>query len=106
VTSKYIARVALLLTKTMSGQCDEKPCVALLLTNPGSFPLLCHVLIDYRSVRGTLLDKARGEPVLHKLECTVKISRRHRDANRRVTDKDRLIQELPHPTRGNVILVS
>jgi hypothetical protein len=27
------------------------------------FPILCPAHIDYRSVHGTLLDKARGEPI-------------------------------------------
>jgi hypothetical protein len=47
------------------------------------FFILCPVHIDYRSVRRMLLDKARGETVLYKLECTVKISRRRRNANPR-----------------------
>jgi hypothetical protein len=39
--------------------------------------------IDYKAVRETLLNKARGEPILYKLGCIVTISQRHRDANPR-----------------------
>jgi hypothetical protein len=34
-------------------------------------PVFCPALIDYRSVSGTLIDKARGEMVLYKTQDNI-----------------------------------
>jgi hypothetical protein len=61
-------------------------------------------ILDYRSVHRALLDKARGEPVLYKLGCTVKISWRHQDAKprHRCNESATLTTWLPtHQTSNN-----